>query len=400
MMNARAHGGAVHFPGLNALRFIAALFVFLFHVEQGKQFAGLPNIFDTPYLGPAWYRFGELGVRFFFVLSGFLITFLLLREYRQTGKVDVGRFYIRRALRIWPVYFLLVFLGFAIGPLLGIFDFPIWSPVRDEFFWKRLTYFLAFSPQLLEPMNLIKGASFAGVLWSVGLEEHFYFLWPWLLRAAKANVLVLGAVILALSFAFDTDTAGNFLGPLTIFFRMENFSSMAIGAIGGWLVHRNSRLLKLLYPRYAQILALGILGATLIVNPQLLVASKLLNGTLFLAVILIVTSTPNPVLRLEQPWLEGLGEYSYSFYCFHWMMIAPTLNAVVKSGLIVESLLFQVIVYGIPFGLTILFSALSYRFLEGPFLRLKSAFAVVPSASRGLEGALETFEERANLQTR
>src|SRR5262249_39930843 len=109
-MNARAHERAVHFPGLNALRFIGALAVFLFHVEQGKQSAGFPSILDIPHLNLVWWSLGDLGVRFFFVLSGFLITFLLLREYQSTGKMGVRRFYIRRALRIWPVYFLLVFL--------------------------------------------------------------------------------------------------------------------------------------------------------------------------------------------------------------------------------------------------------------------------------------------------
>ena len=89
----------VYFPNLNALRFAAALMVIVYHLERLKMRYGLPNravksVIET--LGP-------LGVVLFFVLSGFLITYLLLVEVRGTGTVNVRDFYLRRILRIWPL---------------------------------------------------------------------------------------------------------------------------------------------------------------------------------------------------------------------------------------------------------------------------------------------------------
>jgi peptidoglycan/LPS O-acetylase OafA/YrhL len=288
--------------------------------------------------------------------------------------------------------------------LVEITDFPLWTPVWDDHLWKRLAYFFVFSPQLLIPLKLMSGASFAGVLWSIGVEEHFYFFWPWLMRASRAKVVIPAFGIILLTLALGSDTANSYLGPLVKeygeYIRIENFSPMAIGALGGWLVHTKSRWLKFLWPRFVQWLILGLLGFAMIFSQGRLLLYPSLSGALFLGVILIVAISPNPVLRLDHPALEKLGEYSYSFYCFHWMMIALVMNALASSGMLVDSMLLQVIAYGAPFLMTILLSALCYRFVEKPALRLKSAFAVVPSASLGLESALDSLEQRANLQAR
>ena len=96
---------AVHFPGLNGLRFWAAFAVFLYHVEWFKARMGWPNLMGE---FPFWGRLGPIGVICFFSLSGFLITYLLLEELRYTDTVRVRNFYLRRILRIWPLYYFIL----------------------------------------------------------------------------------------------------------------------------------------------------------------------------------------------------------------------------------------------------------------------------------------------------
>ena len=100
----------LYFPNLNGLRFIAACFVIINHVEQLKRYY---HIGDG--ILPEFAKIiGKLGVMLFFVLSGFLITYLLLSEEKSSGKIYIRKFYIRRLLRIAPLYLLLIFLIFFV----------------------------------------------------------------------------------------------------------------------------------------------------------------------------------------------------------------------------------------------------------------------------------------------
>src|SRR5688572_30760956 len=96
----------VFFKGLNGLRFFAALAVIITHVELMKGVFGLPSYWQEPF----FFDLGGLGVYFFFVLSGFLITYLLLVERRQIGRISIKKFYVRRILRIWPLYYFIMVL--------------------------------------------------------------------------------------------------------------------------------------------------------------------------------------------------------------------------------------------------------------------------------------------------
>jgi peptidoglycan/LPS O-acetylase OafA/YrhL len=103
----------VYFPSLNGLRFIAAFMVFLLHFAKqnwGENFDYNPedNFIYKSVLG-------DVGVTLFFVLSGFLITYLLLTEQARTSTINIGKFYLRRILRIWPLYFLMILITIGYG---------------------------------------------------------------------------------------------------------------------------------------------------------------------------------------------------------------------------------------------------------------------------------------------
>ena len=148
-------------PELDGLRFVAFLFVFIHHISPQELFPRAPHP-----LASAWMLFkltGALGVDLFFCLSAYLITMLLLIEWESRGGVSVRRFYIRRILRIWPLYFGFLALAIAL-PALGL---------RQEPLGVQTLPFLLFvgnwsSAFLGAPNNV------AGPLWSVSLEEQFY----------------------------------------------------------------------------------------------------------------------------------------------------------------------------------------------------------------------------------
>ena len=111
-----------------------------------------------------WLFDGNLGVRFFFVISGFLITHLLFQEYNQTGSISLRRFYLRRALRILPVYF---------AYLLVVFLLQVFTPYRQSL--------ISWVGNLTFTTNYFENSWTIGHLWSLAVEEQFYLLWPLLL---------------------------------------------------------------------------------------------------------------------------------------------------------------------------------------------------------------------------
>jgi peptidoglycan/LPS O-acetylase OafA/YrhL len=130
------------FEGLNALRFFAALLVVLHHAETLRKDNGLSN-FESFGL----FRNGGNAVTFFFVLSGFLITYLLLKEDGKSGTISIKGFYLRRVLRIWPLYFLLVILGTLVMPLfVHFFHIDYRMPYTFGQVWY---YFVFFLPEIM-----------------------------------------------------------------------------------------------------------------------------------------------------------------------------------------------------------------------------------------------------------
>src|SRR3954471_16382358 len=110
----------IYFPNLNGLRFIAALLVIIHHTEQIKDLFGLNSHWKNYHI----WILGKLGVTLFFVLSGFLITYLLLTEKKEFNTIFIKNFYIRRILRIWPLYYLVTILSFFVLPHISFLNIP------------------------------------------------------------------------------------------------------------------------------------------------------------------------------------------------------------------------------------------------------------------------------------
>src|SRR5690606_12891158 len=123
-------------------------------------------------------RHGNLGVNFFFMLSGFLITYLLIKEKEFTGTIHVPNFYVRRILRIWPLYYLCVAVGFIGFALLKKIS---GAPLEEN---ANAWYYLFFAANfdIMHTWPEKPDALLLSVLWSVAVEEQFYLTWPLILR--------------------------------------------------------------------------------------------------------------------------------------------------------------------------------------------------------------------------
>ena len=172
----------IHLSGLNGLRAIAALSVVVAHVtlDHIADF-GFPNNFD--------FAMADYGVTLFFVISGFLITFLLLKEIENTSTISVPKFYARRILRIWPIYYLFIIISFIVC---WIFNSEI--QFYNQNFW--LYIFFASNIPLVFHQQIFILAHY----WSIGVEEQFYALWPWLVKFSKNKLLLISLSVFGVIF--------------------------------------------------------------------------------------------------------------------------------------------------------------------------------------------------------
>jgi peptidoglycan/LPS O-acetylase OafA/YrhL len=369
-----------HFPNLTPLRFIAAYLVVIFHVEETRKMFGLPNL--TPY---SLFSQGPLAVTFFFVLSGFLITYLLLREHEQCARIDVSRFYIRRALRIWPVYFLMVFIGLVLIPA-GIklgrvrYDAPFHS-------LDVAPCFLLFVPFIV---NLRYGNHFLTPLWSVGIEEMYYLAWApiamWF-RRRLAFILFGTVIIKILLVIWVHQVARNTLVEEAL--RMLQFEAMAIGGLAAYFLFHHTRPLDRhwLFSRSAQVVLLSLLlirlfchnSAAAAIPPYALLFdhpayTPLLLMVVFAWFILNVAVNERSILRLDLRPLVYLGDISYGIYMYHALAISllfvPLREKYQAAPFLPATLLLHLLVA----ALTLLLAAASKAFFEDMFLRYKRRF--------------------------
>ncbi|HQY61573.1 MAG: acyltransferase [Myxococcales bacterium] len=266
---------------------------------------------------------GPLGVDVFFAISGFLITTLLLREWSEAGRVDVGAFYRRRAARILPLYYAVLALTVLRA---GVF-LPPTSPVRAHFF-ASLPAYATFTTTWFVDFGVPHPVLFA-YSWSLAVEEQFYALWPWLVggwtrggRAAGRPWLAWGACLALTVIALGAGLAPP-LGALATRALSGVRLPLVLGALLACILHTPAtfRVARaLLGFRGAPVVALGLLAAAV------LSTSVPLAATHALVVLLVATSVVRedhalaPLLTL--PPLRHVGEVSYGIYMLHLAAIA------------------------------------------------------------------------------
>ncbi len=372
----------IYFRGLNGLRFFAALAVMITHIELIKGQMMFEYLYES---SPLVFELGSLGVIFFFVLSGFLITYLLLSEKERTGTIQVGYFYLRRVLRIWPLYFLIVALGFFALPHLDFMKVDYFMQFKNQYTVVNLFLFVLMLPNLAFAMY--NPLPHIGQTWSIGVEEQFYLLWPLLVKRSKNLLRTLAIVILGLIAAkviillvYRAMPGSPALKVIKDVFAMFKIESMAIGGIGAWMVFEKKYYYRLLNN---YILIFSIISIFLLIYytpPFIQDAVFLVYSVLFLLLILNVALNRRSFLLLENGVFRFLGNISYGIYMYHMIVIAAVLGAMKYLQLpIGNSLPAQLVLYTASIGFSILIAWLSYAYFEKLFLHAKARFTIVKS---------------------
>jgi peptidoglycan/LPS O-acetylase OafA/YrhL len=311
---------------------------------------------------------GELGVRLFFVLSGFLITYLLLGEAERGGSISLPRFYARRSLRILPIYatYLLVL---ALLTALGLY--------HDS--WSSWFGTLTFTRNLFG-----SGRSATGQLWSLAIEEQFYLLWPMSLAAfalwsrPRAFVAVAVAALVACpvlrtltSWSPGGSLVNRLLGPQSALMFVD---SLLVGCLGAFLVRARPAVPPALESSALPVLAIALVAAgrvVQLVRPPDSWPVALVPGVQALAMMFLIWASAfqrpgalSRVLNLRPVVL--LGTLSYSVYV--WQMLFVSHYVPAFSGSWTHDWKWWMIC-------AVAVAAVSYYGVERPFLELKTRFA-------------------------
>ena len=372
----------IYFKGLTELRGIAAVAVIFHHIELYKYRVGELSLFQNRYIKPFISGLGKNGVYLFFVLSGFLITYLLLQEKKATNTIKVRKFYVRRILRIWPLYYIILVISFFILPI--TLGHTFWGNEIDyqtrisqlEYGW-NLTLFIFFLSNLA--LIIFPPVVGAAQSWSVSVEEQFYLFWPLLVKIYHKNlpfmliVIAIGKPIAlyviaraAKKMGYDIAVALKFLDALKIEF-------MAMGGLLSWmLINKKKQFEKIFNSNILIYFVSVILTGALLTN-----SLPYLNAILFTLILGYIVRN-----GFENKIFKKLGEVSYGIYMYHpiimYLSFAFVHSFLANTGWMITS----IAEYLLVFLLTYLASILSYRYIEEYFLKLKSKFAIIHSKNK------------------
>jgi peptidoglycan/LPS O-acetylase OafA/YrhL len=311
------------------------------------------------------------GVTLFFVLSGYLITYLLLSEKSKFGKVEIFKFYKRRILRIWPIYYLMLLIS-ALLVISGLL------PASDN------KAGLNFTLYVLLLANLANGDILTlGPLWSIGVEEQFYLFWPVLLNKSVnvfRSLLAIIIIYLAIKIGFRFFEHG----PVYSFISYTTFDSMAIGGIMANFVFQKNAILNFFYNPILQVVVWVFLIVSVFYKPVHIFSlfDSEMHAICYSILIVNVSTNPLSIVNLQNRVMDFLGRISYGLYVYH-MLVIWALSYFLKDKILtIHSTTYRyILIYAMVYGLTIFIAYLSFHYFESYFLRLKEKFAKINSTN-------------------
>jgi peptidoglycan/LPS O-acetylase OafA/YrhL len=346
--------GTSHFGSLDGLRFLSIVPV-VWHHSTARPLEGM--------LGR-----GPLGVDLFFCISGFLITTLMIREREDAGRIAIGRFYARRSLRIFPLYYVVLSLYLVRAALF----LPV-GPQREHFF-RSLPFYATYTSNwfvdFAVPFPII--FSFA---WSLATEEQFYAFWPWIMARARsfAAPVAAAAMLLIMTQCVQWGLVTSVLAPGGLARRIAGgvSSPMCMGILLSFALHERRSfgiLWRWLGWRWSAPLLLGTLLLLAGVRTDPLLAIRVTMA------LLVGACCIRPDHRLafftDAPWARSIGKVSYGIYLLHVAAVTLARHLLPDAS--------ALLVFMVAFAASVAAASASYRWFERPFLRMRDLFRPAP----------------------
>lgn len=335
-----------YLPAFDGLRAISVLIVLLSHLKRN---------FIIP---------GGFGVTIFFFISGFLITRLLIAEYERNDKLDLKGFYVRRLLRLYPPLLLMIVIYTIIIKLFNS-QVGAWDISAALFYFENYFYV---------HFKGLQKADFS-ILWSLAIEEHFYFFFPLLFIFVYKRKIIINAIIGLIIMAFITRLFYSLtLSPKTAeeytYYLTEcRYDSILFGCLSALLLSKSKEVyVRIIEKPIALYAALFILLFTFLIRNDLFRSALRysVQGVCLMFIIPAVVLIPSGINKtLSAPYLIHVGKISYSVYMMQWIAIYVADNSFERETIPWV----MVIISG-----TIILSYFSYYFIEKNILLLRRRY--------------------------
>lgn len=356
------------FENLDSIRTIAFLSTFMAHAFYTES-----EIVKNSSSFSFAIQFQEIfsfGVPIFFVLSGFLISYLMLKEQEEVGRFSLKNFYMRRILRIWPVYLLVLLIGFVIFPIVR--DVILHEPYAET---ANPIYYLLFLSNFDQIANtsLPFGVGL-GPTWSVSIEEQFYLIWPLFLLVFRRKKFI-WAIALVLLFSISSTLIFGLSNKHTVYC----MTYLSIGGLFAYFSYYHQDLV-----RKATFLSGWVFLLIVAVLFWFMHLSSIGQGGFYIIIMialvigyLITYQCFSGRAQLKKiPFLESIGKYTYGLYLYH-VICNFVSHTIVDDIIHLSETEFTVIVLKplISLVLALVVSYFSYHYFEMYFLRLKGRFS-------------------------
>jgi peptidoglycan/LPS O-acetylase OafA/YrhL len=342
-----------HFKSLDGLRCISILAVIWHHVA-GDQYPASSLLFA-----------GHHGVTLFFIISGFLITSLLIREKKRNRTIYLGKFYIRRALRIFPVYYAVIF----------IYSLLVYFIERDsqygQSFFNNLIYFITYTSNYFVSLNGDRVIFYFA--WSLAAEEQFYMLWPAIEKWLSESMVILCALSVILLSLLASNTSIHLADQSMVTIILKNIAiPICIGVLLAHTMHHQPSFTKLFYfiEKKLSFVIFSLIGLVLICYAnELLIFSYL---ALALALASAIMSNNHSLNRiLNSRFCVEIGKVSYGIYLFHMLALNLSRKLLPSQDNFTDPSLYQASLFILTSLIAFIVAKLSFKYFESYFLALK-----------------------------
>lgn len=336
----------IYFKGLNGIRAIGTIWVIIVH-------------------GLDWFKIksmhsGEYVLSAFFVVSGFLISYLLLKEKSIYSAIDVKKFYMRRILRLWPIYYLLMLVAL-----------PAMLILRRPFPMDMLPFYIFYTANI--PFILYKKIHVIAHYWSLAAEEQFYAMWPWIVKYSKnifISCFILLFALLGVKFYFSfIDFSESALRIL----HYTRFQDMFWGCLLALLYFKKHKITKWIQNPILQLMAWIVFFISLFYHAKWLQAWDTEAICVITCVLVIGQISESSPIKLYHKVFEFIGKISYGMYIYH-LFILYLVRRFLKNTFIDKYILILLTIV-----LSIAVAWFSYTYIEHYFLRKKKSYLRVQS---------------------